>query len=67
MANYQVNTQTTKLAWKRDPSVPAGQPALGRFDCVCGSTITGVEFGGPEHTCGTCGRTWDGRGWLVTS
>lgn len=60
-----VHTQTTKLAWRRNPDVPAGQPALGRFVCVCGNTIRDVEFGGPDVTC-TCGRTWDGRGWLVS-
>jgi hypothetical protein len=57
----------TKLAWIRDPNVPAGQSALGQFDCPCGTAITEVEFGGPSHTCGSCGRTWDGRGWLVAS
>ena len=61
-----VTVQVTKIAWKRDNSVPAGQPAPGRFDCPCGTTISGVEFGAPEtHTCTGCGRTWDGRGWLV--
>jgi hypothetical protein len=54
----------TKIAWRRNPGVPAGQPALGRFDCACGATIPDVEFGGPERTC-SCGRVWDGRGWLV--
>jgi len=66
MGNYAVTCTTTKLAWKRDQGVPAGQPALGRFDCVCGTTITDVEFGGPDSECGGCGRVWDGRGWLVS-
>jgi hypothetical protein len=66
MGSYSVTTKTTKLAWKRDQDVPAGQPALGRFDCVCGARIEGVEFAGPDSTCGGCGRTWDGRGWLVS-
>ena len=61
-----VTTQTTKLAWIRDPNVPAGQPALGRFDCVCGNTITDVEFAGPDNQCSQCSRVWDGRGWLVS-
>ena len=60
-----VDARFTKLAWRRNPDVPAGQPALGRFECPCGSTIRDVEFGGPSRTC-TCGRTWDGRGWLVS-
>lgn len=67
MSKYSVTTQTTKLAWKRNQDVPAGQPAPGRFDCVCGSTIKDVEFGGPDSTCEGCGRVWDGRGWLVSS
>jgi hypothetical protein len=54
----------TKVAWKRNRDVPAGQPALGRFDCPCGSKVTGVEFAGPDVQCGTCGQMFDGRGWL---
>jgi hypothetical protein len=65
-ASYDVTTQTTKVAWKRDPDVPAGKPALGRFDCLCGSRITDVEFGGPDRTCDTCGRTYDGHGWIIS-
>ena len=61
-----VQCTTTKLAWKRNPDVPAGQPAPGRFDCVCGTTIQNVEFAGPDNECSQCGRTWDGRGWLVS-
>jgi hypothetical protein len=62
-----VTCTTTKLAWKRNPDVPAGQPALGRFDCVCGNVIRDVEFAGPDdNPCSQCGRVWDGRGWLVS-
>jgi hypothetical protein len=62
-----MNMIKTKLAWIRDRSVPAGQPALGRFDCACGNTIDGVAFGeDADHQC-TCGRVWDGHGWLVAS
>jgi hypothetical protein len=54
-----------KLAWIRDPSVPPGRPALGRFDCPCGARIDGVKYGSDEdHPC-LCGRVWDGHGWLV--
>ena len=59
--------QFTKVAWVRNRDVPAGQPALGRFDCPCGDTITDVEFGGEPRTCGTCGRTFDGRGWIISA
>ena len=66
MGSYTVTTQTTKIAWRRDPSVPAGQPATGTFNCPCGGKIEGVSFGdGSEHTC-QCGRVWDSRGWLVS-
>jgi len=65
MTGYTVTTKTTKVAWKRDNSVPAGQPALGRFDCPCGNTITDVEFGGPDQDCDQCGRVFDGRGWIT--
>ena len=62
-----VTGKFTKLAWKRNPDVPAGQPALGRFDCPCGNTIGEVEFAGPDdNPCGQCGRVWDSRGWLVS-
>jgi hypothetical protein len=65
MSAFEVSTSTTKVAWIRDPDAPAGQPALGSFRCICGGKIEGVEFGGPDRSC-TCGRTYDGRGWLVT-
>lgn len=57
---------TVKVAWVRDPGVPAGQPAPGRFTCVC-RTVSGlVPFAGPDVTCTGCGRVWDGRGWLIS-
>jgi len=78
--NPQVKTQTTKLAWVRDPSIPQGQPALGAFTCPCGSMVGPVPFGGvaeslgmapprgPQiHTCPGCGNGYDSRGWLVQS
>jgi len=66
MSGYSVTCKTTKIAWRRDPSVPAGQPALGSFRCVCGNTITGVSFGSEQDNLCQCGRVWDGRGWLVS-
>lgn len=57
--------EVMKVAWIRNADVPAGQPALGRFDCPCGNTITDVEFGGIGETCQGCGREYDGRGWIV--
>ena len=62
-----VTTRTTKLAWIRDPDVPAGQPALGRFNCPCGTKIEGVSFGAPrDHQCAGCGNVYDARGWLMS-
>lgn len=61
----QVTTSRMKAAWIRDASVPAGQPALGRFDCQCGRAVAGVEFGGAGATCGSCGTEYDGHGWIT--
>jgi len=62
---YQVTTSTAKVAWRRDPDVPAGQPALGSFACPCGATVGGVAFGdGGTYPC-ACGRTFDSRGWII--
>jgi hypothetical protein len=57
----------TKLSWLRNPGVPAGQPALGRFECPCGATISDVQFGGPDDYPCACGRVWDSHGWLIES
>lgn len=62
-----VTTGITKVAWRRDPAVPPGQPALGTFNCPCGEVIEGVSYASSETYTGGCGRTWDSRGWLVTS
>ena len=59
-----VTTKTTKLAWIHDGT--AGVASLGHFNCVCGNTISGVEFACPDSECSQCGRVWDGRGWLVS-
>ena len=63
MARYSVTTGTTKLAWIHDG--PTGVASLGHFNCTCGNTIGDVEYAGPDVTCGQCGTTWDGRGWLA--
>ena len=55
----------TKAAWIRNPDVPPGQPALGHFDCPCGSQVNDVEFGAPDRACGSCGQVFDGHGWLL--
>lgn len=66
MPAYEVSTATTKVAWRRDPDVPPGQPALGHFPCPCGAKVDGVAFGdGNEYPCG-CGRVYDSRGWIVS-
>jgi hypothetical protein len=65
MTSYSVTTGTTKLAWIHDG--PAGVASTGHFNCVCGNTIAGVEYAGPDSTCSRCERVWDGRGWLVST
>jgi hypothetical protein len=62
-----VTTGTTKVAWRRDPDVPPGQPTLGSFRCPCGEVIEGVDYASGKTYTGGCGRTWDSRGWLVQS
>ena len=58
----------TKLAWKRDNSVPIGQPAPGHFDCKCGHKVLCPVFGQAENvTCPTCEQSYDGRGWKVSA
>lgn len=63
MAN--VEFKKMKAAWIRNPGVPPGQPALGHFDCQCGSKVTEVEYGGPDRECESCGLVYDGHGWIV--
>lgn len=60
----EVTGKFTKLAWIHDG--PPGVRSLGHFNCPCGTTIADVEYAGPDVTCSTCGRVWDGRGWLVS-
>lgn len=62
----QVTGQTTKVAWIRDRSVPQGQPAFGQFGCPCGDKVADVEFGGRNRTCDSCGRVFDGYGWIIS-
>jgi hypothetical protein len=64
-SKLSVTTSTAKLAWLRDPSAPAGQSALGRFQCPCGASVDGVDYASGETYPCPCGRTWDSRGWLV--
>lgn len=54
-----------KLAWIRDPSVPQGQRAPGRFECPCGNVIEGVEYASTSlYTCDGCGAIYDACGWV---
>jgi hypothetical protein len=58
----------TKLALKRDQSVPAGQPAPLYLDCPCGTRIdvqpAGLTGNG-INVCAGCGAAYDGLGWLI--
>jgi hypothetical protein len=61
----RVFTEMTKVAWVRDPSAPAGQPADGTFTCPCGTATGPRPFAGPQWACAGCTRRYDGRGWLL--
>lgn len=55
--------QLVKLAVKRDPSVPMGQPAPCWLDCRCGHRVDLV----PGHevlTC-ACGNRYGRNGWQL--
>lgn len=59
-----------KLALKRDPSVPMGQPAPLHLDCPCGRVLSvpsiGYRIGSKsEITCGGCGNVYTAHGWLT--
>lgn len=53
----------TKLALKRDPSVPVGQPATMFLDCPCGERLTANNSINP---C-LCGAKYDARGYVITA
>lgn len=60
-------TEFTKIAWRRDRSVPPGQPARGHFDCPCGAKIEDVEYGAPGLvTCPRCETRYDKLGYKET-
>lgn len=62
----EVTVRVTKRAWVRDPNVPVGKPALGRFDCPCGGapeTQLHPDTGNITCACGTV-YTWDG--WIIS-
>jgi hypothetical protein len=56
--------QLLKVAWVRQPDVPAGQPAPGQLQCECANAPLTHYRPGPDVIC-NCGRryTWDG--WIV--
>ena len=60
-----MNGKTIKLAWIREPGYPAGQPAPGYFDCLCGIRITGIDYAQKALVrCVGCDRVYDGEGWI---
>jgi len=61
-AKRQNNMAYTKLALKRDPDVPAGQPASMHLDCPCGQQVPADD---DVNQC-ACGATYDHRGYVIT-
>jgi len=61
-AKRQNNVAYTKLALKRDPDVPAGQPAPMHLDCPCGQQVPADD---DVNEC-ACGATYDHRGYVIT-
>jgi hypothetical protein len=53
----------TKLARKRDPSVPQGQAAPMHLDCPCGQKVPVTNDTNP---C-PCGAVYDSDGWVITA
>ncbi len=59
-------TQLQKVAIKRDPSYPAGQPAPMFLDCPCGLRHP-VDFPyGADIHC-ECGLAFSALGWVLDS
>jgi hypothetical protein len=52
-----------KLALKRDPDAPAGQPAEMHVDCPCGQEVIIISN---DNAC-DCGAVYDGAGWVKRS
>lgn len=55
-------TGLVKLALKRDPSVPVGQPATLHVDCPCGRELP-ISLAGQYNEC-HCGLVVDDSGWI---
>jgi len=49
----------TKLAVKRDPDAPVGQPAEMHVDCPCGNQVPIMS---KDNYC-DCGAVYDRAGW----
>lgn len=57
----------TKLALKRDPTVPIGQPAPMHLDCPCGQSlpVPRVPFAGVQVIQCQCGARYSAEGWVL--
>ena len=51
-----------KLALKRDPNVPVGQPAPMHLDCPCG---TQIAVNADVMACSGCGSEYNSMGWKL--
>ena len=52
----------TKLALKRDPHAPVGQPGAMHLDCHCGQQVLVTA---ETNSC-ACGAIYDRSGWVIT-
>jgi len=52
-----------KLALKRDPDAPIGQPADMHIDCLCGKEVMILS---DDNHC-DCGAVYDRAGWVKRS
>jgi hypothetical protein len=57
--------ECAKVAWIRDQSVPAGQPAPGRLNCRCGNApVSRYEPSQGRVHC-ACGKVYSWNGWRL--
>lgn len=53
-----------KVAVRRDPSVPIGEPAPLYLVCPCGASVPLADID-TDVVCAACGQTFTPDGWLL--